>query len=631
MLQQMRDWFGYLKWVLLVIVFMFVWWAFAAYSGGISGSRKDNAPWAALVNGTIIDVPEFQNAARRLDSNYQSLFGEQYAQQRGLLKVGRTTINSLVDEELLYQEAVRQGLRVSPAEVAQAITSDPNLQQGGAFIGVERYRQVLKNNGLSAETHEQQVRRSLLIEKYRELVGNAVSVSDAEVEKEFLRRNEKVSLDWILVDAAHAPEVPKPDDAALQTAYKAHPDRYMRGEGRSGLFVLVNPKDLSAVSAVSDADVKAAYDRDRDTRYTIKEQRRASHILFKVAAGATAAQTATIEAKARGVLKRVKAGEDFAALAKKYSEDSSAGGGGDLNFFGRGQMVKEFEEAAFSLPVGATSDLVRTTYGFHIIKVTDSHPARTTSFDEAKEGIRQELAMTRARGEVADRARSLAAAAAGGRLSEAAATLGLKAVETGPLRPGDALPGVVASQAAVTRLLALAPGQVSDAIALPAGQVVVQATQALPDEPRPFAEVRDKVEGDWLAERRRDVLAERSRSAATLDALARQLKTEVKHQDDLPQGSPLPGVPRDATLEQQIATLAPGAVGAPVATGAGIVVLTVRERKDHRDELASQKDSTRDALMTQGRDRLIRAVIQRLREHGDVRVNDAVVDSIDRG
>jgi peptidyl-prolyl cis-trans isomerase D len=268
-------------------------------------------------------------------------------------------------------------------------------------------------------------------------------------------------------------------------------------------------------------------------------------------------------------------------------------------------------------------------FGYHIIKVTDTRAARVQPFEEVRDRIRQEVALERASAQAGDRARQLATAAAGGKLDAAAKTLGLTATDTGAVHAGDALPGQPASQAAVTRLLALQPGQVSDTVPVPGGQVIVQATGVVPDEARPFAEARARVERDLLDDRR--VQEVRSRTGGGLEALARAYKTEVKSQEDVARGAGVPGLPRDPALDRQIETLATGALGDPVSTTAGIVVIRVRSRNDHKDEFAAQKDSLRDTLLNQDRERLIRAHVRRLHDEGRVEINDTLVASIDRG
>jgi peptidyl-prolyl cis-trans isomerase D len=632
MLQQMREQFRYLKWLLLVIIFMFIWWAFATWGGGATRGRQGDA-WAARVNGVEIPIESFQSAARQLDGMYQSVLGEQYAQQRAMIHIGRQAIDRLVEEELVYQEALRQGIGVTPQEIAEAITRDPNFQENGKFIGLDRYRNLFRGNRISIEDYEGQVRRGLLIEKFKRLVVDAVNVSDSDIEQEFLRRNVKATVAYLVADPAKMAARTPSTETQLQRYYEEHKDRYSRGEGRTGVYVLFTPAEAAASEVVSDDDVAAAYERFRTTRYETGEQRCAAHILIKVADQAAPEAVTQAEKRARDILKKAKAGEDFAALARKYSEDSSAASGGDLGCFPRGQMVKEFEDSAFSLPVGGVSDLVRTRFGFHIIKVKDQRPPHTTSLQEAKEGLRQELKLERARGEVLKRAGDFSRAAAGGKLETVAKSQGLTIQQTGEVHQGDTLPGVIASQPVVARMLSMAPGTVSDPVAIPSGQVVLQVTGTTPPATLPFKDVRARVQKDDEDARARQTVIETIRSAGRsggLDAVARALKAELKTQSDLTSGAGLPGIPPDASLEKQIETLTPGAIGEPVSTSAGIVVLSVKERRDHREDLASQKDSIGDGLLRQRQERLYRALVKRLREGGRVEVNGALVDSLDR-
>jgi len=634
MLQQMREWFRYLKWVLLLVVVVFVWWAFVPPGGGGSFLNRDSGDWAARVNGTAIPAAALQNYARQLDSTYQSLLGEQYAQQRAFVRIGQQAIDALVEQELVYQEARRRGLAVTPREIAEAITRDPSLQEDGRFIGRERYRGLFRGAGMSMEQYESQVGRRLLLEKFRSLIEDGVVVSATDVEEEFLRRNQKTSVDYVLFGGAGTGGGTAPTDAEIRRFYEEHADRYSSGEGRTGVYVLFSPTDIAASVPVSDAEVRAAYDRDRDTRFTTTEQRRASHILFRIASDAPEKEVARVEAKARAVLKQAREGGDFAELARKHSQDGTATNGGDLGFFGRGQMVPEFEQAAFSLPVGSISDLVRTGFGLHIIKVTDSREGRTTPFEEVRDTLRDELRMNGARSQVLQRSAEFARAAAGGKLESAARSQGLTVNETGPVYQGGALPTLAASQPVVAAMLELAPDGVSEPIAVPGGQVVVQVTGTLPAAPRPLPEIRDRVQRELEEERRRRRVEDAMASlppAAGLKNLAKKLGVEVKSENDLARGAPLTGIPSSPAIEEQINSLAPGTLGAPITTPLGILVLSVRQRQDHREEFESQKDAIRDSLARQRQDRLYRSLVARLRERGEVAINDAMVSALDKG
>ncbi|MBI1949872.1 MAG: peptidyl-prolyl cis-trans isomerase [Acidobacteria bacterium] len=632
MLQQMRDWFRYLKWLLVIIIFMFIWWAFATWGGGTSRTRPE-ADWAARVNGVAIPVSTLQAYARRLDSTYQSLLGEQYAQQRSLIRIGQQAINTLVEQELIHQEALRQGITVTAREVVDSITRDPNFQENGQFIGRERYHNLFRNNRITVTEYEDQIRRGLVIDKFRRMIEDGVTVSEAEVEQEFRKRNVKATVEYLVVDPTRAKVQSPPAEADLQRHYEGHLDRFMQGEGRTGMFVLFGAAELSAAQSVTDEDVAAAYERLKATRFSTGEQRCAAHILIKADNAAAPDAVSKAEKRAREALKRARSGEDFAALARRYSEDSTAPAGGDLGCFGRGQMVREFEDAAFALQAGGISDLVRTHFGFHVIKGSGSRPPRTTPIEEVRETLRQEIQLDRARSEVQKRSTEFARAAAGGNLEAVAKSQGLTVQPIGEVREGDALPGLLASQTVVGRMLDMAPGQVSEPIAVPSGQVVVQVTGTLPASPRPLQEARTQILKDFEQERARESVARTVRSAGSpggLKAAARALKTELKTQADVTRGAGLPGVPPDAEIEKQIDTLPAGTVGDPVSTSAGIVVLSVLERRDHKDEFAAERDSISDGLLRQRQDRLYRALVKRLREHADVLLNEAAIKAMDQ-
>jgi peptidyl-prolyl cis-trans isomerase D len=460
-------------------------------------------------------------------------------------------------------------------------------------------------------------------------------VSNAEIEAELLRRNETTTVDYLIVNAADLLADDLPDDDAIGTFYGENTDRYMRGEGRAGSYVLLNARELGAAAAISDAEVEAAYQRDQVNRYIVQDQRRASHILFRVAPDAPAEESASVEEKARGVLEQARSEGDFAELAREHSDDTSASNGGDLNFFGRGQMVPEFEEAAFSLAAGEVSDLVRTNFGFHIIKVTEVRQARTIPLEEVRDTIREELSVSRGREEAARRAGTLAQASAGGTLEAVAQSQGVLLNDTGDLHPGEALPAVQGSHAVVSTMMTMNPGEVSDPIAVPAGLVVVQVTGVVNDTPRPLDEVRDRVRQDLLNELARQRIEEKAdearASGAGLESVARSLDLELKTAENLSRGGQLEGVSRDPEITRQIGRLEPGTIGTPIATTSDLVVLSVRERLEHRERFDSQQGAVRDALLSQQRDRLLRAFLQQLRISGRVLINEPLVQTLDRG
>ena len=249
----------------------------------------------------------------------------------------------------------------------------PAFQENGAFIGEQRYQQLLRMQRppLTPAEFEDGVRRSLAVEKLRASLTDWLSVPDKELEQEYRRRNDKVKLAVVSFTADSFRRAGRrATDAEVAAYFDAHKDDFKIPEKRKIRYLLVDIDALRAKIVVPAADIERAYN-DNIEQYTTPEQVRASHILLKT----EGKDDAAVKAKAEDVLKQAKAGADFAELAKKYSEDeASAKNGGDLDYFGRGRMVPEFDQAAFALQPGQISDLVKTQYGYHIIKLTDKKP-----------------------------------------------------------------------------------------------------------------------------------------------------------------------------------------------------------------------------------------------------------------
>ena len=223
-----------------------------------------------------------------------------------------------------------------------------------------------------------------MIEKLRAVVTDWVTVTDAEADAEYRQRNEKVKVELVHVSAESFRSQVTATDAEIAAYYDAHKDKYRVGERRKIRYLLVD-EDL----------LRAARDRAgaRD-RALLQQQHRAVLARRNRCGRATSCcktegkDEATVRAAAEKVLAEVKKGGDFAELAKKYSEDEQSKAlGGDLDYFSQGRMVPEFDAAAFALAPGAVSELVKTSFGFHIIKVVDKKPAATRTLDEVRATI----------------------------------------------------------------------------------------------------------------------------------------------------------------------------------------------------------------------------------------------------
>jgi peptidyl-prolyl cis-trans isomerase D len=235
MLDVFRENLRSLKWLLWVVAAAMVLYLgdffFGSSSGGGPGATPDAAAWAAKVYGEAIPSELLFNMTRNLDAQYRQLFGDSYQQMRGQLRLGTTAANQLVERKLILDEARRLGLVVAPEEVAQAIQDDPAFKDDtGQFIGAERYRQLFERRG-GVAAFEQALAEELLIQRWERMLGESVDVSDAEVEAQYRERNDKTSIDYVVVRSMDQQIDMSVSDEAIAASYAAHPERYPRTSG----------------------------------------------------------------------------------------------------------------------------------------------------------------------------------------------------------------------------------------------------------------------------------------------------------------------------------------------------------------------------------------------------------------
>src|SRR5689334_18943673 len=262
-----------------------------------------------------------------------------------------------------------------------------------SFIGAARYQQLLSSQRppLTPAEFEDSVRRSLLVDKLRAALTEWLSVPDNELEQEYRRRNDKVKLAVVSFTVDGVRGSVTASDAEVASYFDAHKDDFKIPEKRKIKYLLIDVDAMRAKVTVPPADIERAYNNQIE-QYTTPEQVRASHILLKT----EGKDDAAVKAKAEELLKQARSGADFAELAKKYSEDeASAKNGGDLDYFGRGRMVPEFDQAVFAMQPGQISDLVKTQYGYHIIKLVDKKPATTRPLAEVRQQLSDQLAYQR--------------------------------------------------------------------------------------------------------------------------------------------------------------------------------------------------------------------------------------------
>ncbi len=371
---------------LALITLPFAFWGVESYVRNI-GAGAD----AASVGGSKISMQEFQRALREQQEKLRPMLGGRDPALLDSPELRRSVIEGLVNQRLLAVHAAKAKLLVSDDQLRQFIMSAPSLQEGGKF-SPEKYEMLVAQQGLSKEGFEARVRQDIGAQQSVAAIADGALPGRTATDRWVAVQLEEREIgEALLRPEAYAAQVKLAPDA-VKNFYEANRKQFEMPEQVRAEFLVLSQAKMASQYAPSDDDIKAYYDARAD-RFKTPEMRRASHILVLAKKDAAPAEDAAARAKAEGLLAQVKKNPaDFAKIAQQNSQDTgSAAKGGDLDWFGRGMMVPAFEQAVFSLKEGETSGLVRSDYGYHIIKLTGIKPEHAKPLAEVKAEIADAL------------------------------------------------------------------------------------------------------------------------------------------------------------------------------------------------------------------------------------------------
>lgn len=383
MFQVIRDraqgWFAWA--VVLLLIIPFALWGIGEYFSG------DAKTYVAKVNGIAITENDFQNAYERQRARLEEMLGGKI--DPALIddkRFKQEVLNSVIEEEVLAQAATDAGFRVSDVQLKAEIEKVENFQTNGKF-DPELYNQFLRSQGDKPGIFENRLRRNILVNQLRNSITGTALVTSREVDDALLLNEQQRDVSYLKLPVASFMDTTVVNDAEIRQYYEKNKNLFKVPEQVSIDYIEFSAQTIAQKIPVDESALHSLY-ADQSASMAKDEQRRASHILIQVDRSANDAAVTTARAKADKLLARVRAGESFEQLAKQNSEDSgSATAGGDLGFFGRGVMDKAFEQAAFSLAKGQVSEVVRSDFGFHIIKLVDVRANRPASFEELRDKL----------------------------------------------------------------------------------------------------------------------------------------------------------------------------------------------------------------------------------------------------
>jgi peptidyl-prolyl cis-trans isomerase D len=412
-------------------------------------------------------------------------------------------VQQLITERAMYYEAQRLGLEITNQDVADYVARTiPNLFQDGKFVGKAAYASVLSQINMTIDEFESSVRRELLSSRLRNIAMEGIVVSPEEIETAYRDKNEQLKIAYVRLTADKYKKEAEPTAEEMQTYFKTNAARYTVPESRNLVVLVADQSKLEQTLNPTDADLQREYTQNMDS-FRLPEQVKMRHILLKTQ-GKPPADEPKIKAQAEDILKQVRAGANFAELVKKYTEDdASKNTGGEYTVQHDSGLVQEFKDAAFRLKPGE-SDLIKTTYGYHIVQVMQHDAPRVKPFAEARPELLAEWRKQKAADlmqQVSDKAQQ-ALQKDPSHPEKVAAEFNMDLVRADSVQPGKPIPGVGANPDLDQEIALLKPGEVAAPVALAGNKLAIaELTGMTPSRPNTFDEVKDQVKETMIASR----------------------------------------------------------------------------------------------------------------------------------
>ncbi len=519
-------------------------------------------------------------------------------------------IDQMIQDRAATYAFAKMGLTVSDDEVLAGLMQVyPQSFKDGKLISAEQLEQtLLSQQNLTLTQGIEEMRRQLLLRKLQNLAFTSVVVTKKEVDDAIIHKHQTAKIEYIAFSPAKFRDQVKVTPEVLQQAYMKNRGVYNLPERRSFQVLIADQAKISQSMTVSDAQLRAAYASSMDS-FRTPERVKVRHILLMTQGKSDAEKKAALT-KAQDLLKQVRAGADFADLAKKNSQDpGSAQNGGDLGFIVRGQTVPPFEKFAFSAKPKDISDLVTTEYGYHIIQVMEKEPARVKPFDEVKDSIAEQLKKQGVNDKMQasmDQARAALLKAPSSAV-EVAKQFDLELVTAKDLAAGDPIPSVGASPVISGAVATMKPNDVSDVLVVPGNKLALVVLNAITaPKPSEFSDVEAKVrdlyitgESTRLADMAAKKAGEQAHAGEDLAAIAKSEKLEVTKSTDVTINDSITGLGPAAQLPDIFTKPVNSVIGPVTVEGRNIIYKIVDRQTPDPNNYSNERDAAVQELKQQ--------------------------------
>ncbi len=626
MLRLMRDYATswLIKIILGAIVVVFVFWGVGSFR-----NRKSNV--IASVNGEAVALDEYRSTYNNLLEQMRQRFGNNLNEELlQMLRLDQQALDQLIEQRLLMQEVAKLNFRVTDEEVIRAIQNISSFQTNGVFDS-RLYTTVLNYNQMTPEGFEAAQKERMLIEKLHTYLFGNFQVSESELREYYDWKNATVSIDYVLFNPETYQNIELTDDT-LETYFNDHKESYKTDPLLKVQYIHFDPQDYKAEVRVSAEDMETYYLENQE-KFATPKTVEARHILFKVNDDASKDAIDAAKAKAEDVLGLVRKGEDFAAMAKQYSEGPSKENGGQLGAFKKEDMVAPFSQKAFSMKAGEVSEPVRTQFGWHLIKVEKVNEASVKPLEDAKKSIQATLTDDQAKTLAYDKAEAFyETTLEGDHLAEVGKKMGLEVKTTGLFSMAGPEKDVKDRKAFAAAAFALSLDQISEIEDFDDGFYILQVIESIPGKIPGLGAVKEVVTKDLMKEKQTAVAEEKAKaflavlkSGTTADSAGPDTGVVFKSTDYFKRNDQIKDIGRENEISQMAFRLSSAQpLPEDVVRGKkGFYVIRLKDRRlPDSQGFDKEKKLLRETLINQKKSRAFSTWLSEVRKKSEITVQE---------
>lgn len=600
-LKYMRQEFKKLKWALYAVIFVFVALIFVQWGMG-TDSERQRGDYVAFVDNEKITYKDFMRAYENQREMLRQLYKDKFSEEM-LKGLDEMVLNSLIDDKLMKKQALMSGLEISSEELKNEILKIQVFKkEDGSFVGYETYKNILAANQYTPKQFEENLKDDILNNRYRKLLTESIYISEDELIEEYNKRFLNLTADYIYYPYSNLESQVQISENELKSYYEKIKEQFYQPEKRKISYLLVDYIKIRGNLKVSEEEIKSYYDNNLN-EFERQEEVRARHILIKTDDKTEEKANEQINQ----IYEKLKNGEDFAKIASQFSQDpGTKDKGGDLGYFGRGMMVPEFEDVAFSQEIGSISEPFKTSFGFHILQVLDKRQGGTKPFEEVRAEISAKIMQEKAEIESLNKSKTIYRKILGENPKKAEDFQ--KYTENDPtvtfntanhFALNEFIQGLGRVPELNNAVFALKKGGVSPPIKTNRGYVIAFLEDIKEQGITPFEDVKAQVEKKLKEEKAKKLAEDKINSLKDedLEEIAKILNLAILRDQNIRYLSPIPSLGNKKALFNALFSYSEGQQTAPIEAQGGWAIFKIKTKQEfNKEDFEAKKEELRKSL-----------------------------------